>query len=211
MDYFSEEEQLEQLKQLLRQYGLALLAGLLLALLLTGGWHYWQKYQDTQRVRASVTFESMIAALEKNNTALLREKAEELVTGSKNTPYAMSARLIQARQAVSAGDLTSAASAFEAVLHKSHDRGLRDIARLRLARLRLAEGKPDAALLLLDGMEDLAFRGLQNSLRGEALLMAKKPAAAREALLLALPDLPDNNMIKILTQIKYNQLAAATG
>lgn len=209
-EYLTEEEQLQHLKQLARQYVPAILVGLVLAFALTSGWRAWQERQDRIRVLASTGFEEMLTAASANKTAAVTEDANILVNQYPKTVYASQAALMLAREAVHAGHLEKAAGYLETVIQRGQKTGLYSIALLRLARLRLANGNPAEALRLLDTVTDPAYAGLQNAIRGDALLASHQRTDAANAWQLALKQLPETGMLKSLVQMKYDALASSS-
>ena len=209
-EYMTEEEQLQHLKQLARQYLPAVLVGLVLAFALTTGWRSWQARQNHIRVLASTGFEAMLSAANQQKTAEVTEDATILLNQYPKTVYASQAALKLAQQAIVAGHLKEAANYLETVIQQGKKTGLYPIAILRLARVRLADGDTAEALRLLEKMTDPAYAGLQNVIRGDALLAAQQPVRATEAWLLALKQLPDTGMLKSLTQMKYDAIASST-
>jgi len=206
-EYLTEQEQLERLKQLVKQYGPAVVFGLLVAFIFTFGWHKWQDYQNRVRVEASIAYENLLTDVQKKDSAATDRDAANLVKEYGRTPYATLARFIQAREALDQGDSSRASTALVQAMHKSADRGLREIARLRLARLRASEGKGDEALALLNDVENPAFSGLRDTIRGDVLLLQKNLAGAREAYDLAFRELPaESGILKTLVQMKYDSL-----
>ncbi|HUA88104.1 MAG TPA: tetratricopeptide repeat protein, partial [Steroidobacteraceae bacterium] len=84
-------------------------------------------------------------------------------------PYTDQARLLVARVYVDTNELDKAAAELAAVASHSKDRELALIARQRLARVQIAQGKPDAALETLKGTDAGAFAPLYHQVRGDAL------------------------------------------
>jgi predicted negative regulator of RcsB-dependent stress response len=73
-----------------------------------------------------------------------------------------------ARVYVDGGDLDKAATELQAVTDHSKDNALALIARLRLARVEIAQKKPDAALATLNGLKAGAFEPRYHEVLGDA-------------------------------------------
>src|SRR5207253_2441040 len=84
------------------------------------------------------------------------------------SPYADQARLLAARVYVDSGELERAAGELANVAERSKDRDLALVARLRLARVQIAQGKPDGALATLGVVEPGAFAARFHEVRGDA-------------------------------------------
>ena len=80
----TDEETVELIREWLQQYGLTIIAGLVLGLGAIGGYRYWQNQQETQRLNESAQLDTLLQALEKNDLqaaaapydALLKESSD---------------------------------------------------------------------------------------------------------------------------------------
>ncbi|HET8730729.1 MAG TPA: tetratricopeptide repeat protein, partial [Moraxellaceae bacterium] len=102
-----EEEQIESLKRFWQDYGTPILVGVVLAAAVFVGWTYWQKSRLGEATKAAAVFQDMLAAVQRSqlnpddkaaNTDVQR-LAKTLKDDYSSTPYAVSAGLLQARQA----------------------------------------------------------------------------------------------------------------
>src|SRR6185295_17548456 len=101
------------------------------------------------------------------------------VTGEyADTPYAEQATLVLARLDVDAGNLAAAEAKLAKVADASKDPDLRTVARLRLARVQLAEGRYDAAVASLDAVAAPSVDARVLELRGDIKLAQGDKAAA---------------------------------
>ena len=208
-EYLTEQEQIQHLKQLARQYIPAILTGLVLAFALSTGWHAWQNHQDKVRMLASTGFEAMLAADQQGKTAEITEDASILINQYPKTIYASQAALLLAEQAVRHGRLKEATTWLNTVIERGHKTGLHAIASLRLARVQLALHDATSALQTLDTIKDPAFAGLQNAIRGDALIASHKPADAAKAWTLALQQLPTKGLLFSVLQMKLDALPSS--
>ncbi len=206
-EYLTEEEQLQQLKNWVKRYGLAILSGILIALILTTAWHRYQKHVENTFLHASTLYETMLQDQQQHKTRAVLNKANQLLKQYKNTPYAQMAGLMLARDAIENNQFAEAEQHLQWVMTHGIKNPLQEIARLRLARLFIAEKKPAQSLkLLADHQEkDSAFTGLINEIRGDALLAQNNPDAARAAYKIALSKIPASD--SSLLQMKYDALA----
>lgn len=205
-EYLTEQEQIQQLKQLARQYVPAILIGLLLAFGASYGWQQLKNHQNHIRLQASMVYEDML-------TAKIQNKPDEMITDAKTltekyprTIYAAHGALMLALDAVNRGELKQAEEALKSVLKKGRNTGLYTIALIRLARVDMANGDPKAALERLDTPLDPAFNGLANMVRGEAFAAQHETEAAVKAYRLALAQLPKTGLLTTLLQMKVDNL-----
>jgi predicted negative regulator of RcsB-dependent stress response len=108
---------------------------------------------------------------------------QQLIESYPSTTYAEFSRITLAKLKVEAGDLEAAKLRLEEEVKQGHDETLKELARLRLARILLARGEADAGLTLLKGTETTAgkFSALLEEVRGDLLIAAKRPEEARAA------------------------------
>ncbi len=180
-EYLSEREQAEQLKLWLRDNWLWLVAGVALGLGGLYGYRWWGEYRTTRSLAAEQRLSAMLDALTRNQREEGQKLAAEITTKYADTPYADQATLVLARLDVESGDLGRAAERLAQVMKDSRDPELALVARLRLARVQLAQGRYDAALATLDGVEAPEVAARVAELRGDVLLARQEPAAALAA------------------------------
>jgi predicted negative regulator of RcsB-dependent stress response len=205
-EYLSEKEQWEQIRTWVRENGLWVVAGVALAAAGLQGWRWWQGHLDERGTRASAAYTRMIDALEKGDRTQAFVRLGELERDYPSSPYADQAKLLAARVYVEGKELDKAARELETVMKTSRDHELALVARMRLARVEIAEGKPDEALTTLNAVEPGAFAARYHEVRGDAwYAKGDKGAALKEYRSAAgNPDLGD----AALLDLKIADLAA---
>lgn len=206
-EYMTEQEQIQQIKNWLKQYGLTIIAGIVIALAITTGWRYWQNYQNTLLTQASAVYDQLLLSRTQKNTATTKELAEKILAQYPKTPYAVMAALLLAQNEISNNHYSEAVNQLNWVLKHAHEKSLRQIARLRLARLMISQKQPDEALSLLKKIDDKHFGALIEEVRGDAYLAKDDKASARDAYKLALQQLPEAEMMRPILQMKVDNLA----
>jgi len=206
-EYLTEQEQIELLKQWVKQYSLVILLGLLLSLVTIYGWRYWQARQQRIMNHASMVYDEMLTARAQNNVTATQTQSSKLFTHYTSTAYAQLAAFMLARDAVNQKNYTEAEKQLNWVIDHSSTASFRQIARLRLARVLINENKTADALKILSSVEDKSFNGLTDEVRGDAWLAQKDTTKAREAYQLALKELPNAEVIRPLLQMKFDNLA----
>jgi predicted negative regulator of RcsB-dependent stress response len=169
-EYLNDKEQWERVLAWLREQGPWILAGVAVALGLFGGWRVWQNRMQQRDLAAATRYEQVINAFTHNDIVGGFRLADELVKTFPHTAYADQADLAVARVQVETKQLDQAASRLQHVLGSTKDAELALIARLRLARVQLAQGKADEALKTLDAAKPGAFAARYAEVRGDALL-----------------------------------------
>ncbi len=210
-EYLTEQEQIEQLKNWLKQYGPTIIAGIILAMAIVTCWHYWIRHQNKILTHASSNYDEMLMLRAQNNTNGATNQAQKLLNDYTKTPYAAMAALTLARVAVNNKNYAEAINQLNWVIDHSRDNAIREIARTRIARINLTENKPDEALALLEKVDDTAFMGLIDELKGDAYLLKKDTAKAKESYQLALQELPKEEVSqRPILQMKLDNLATAS-
>jgi predicted negative regulator of RcsB-dependent stress response len=188
-EYLSEKEQWEWIKSQLR----SLLPWVVLtAVLILGGsfgWKEWQKRQEAQAVAAGTKYEQILTAFEKNERTRALTLLGELTREHPQSPYVDQARLMEAKLAVQDEQLDKAATILQQIMTQNRDLQLAVVARLRLARVQLAQNKPDVALTTLNAAQSTgAFvarfqevRGDVYAAKGDTAAALKEYRAARES------------------------------
>lgn len=182
-DYLSEDEQWERAKAWLKAYIPWILGGVIVALAGLAGWNWWQDRQTRLGLDASARYEQMTDALQKNDPTRAKAIAAELEKQFPDSPYVDQAHLFEARLAVEANDLPKADALLRGIMDHTKDEQLALVARLRLARIQLAQNKPDDALATLSAKPAGAFEARFHEVRGDVLFAkGDKPGALKEYL-----------------------------
>lgn len=181
--YLTEEERVEALQRWWKENKSSLFMGLAMGLLIIIGWKYWQGHQQAQREQASLTYHLMGRAIAAKQPEEAVKMGQQLIESYPSTTYAEFARISLAKLKVEAGDLEAAKLRLEEEVKQGHDETLKELARLRLARVLLARGEADAGIVLLQGTQSTAgkFSALFEEVRGDLLIAAKRPEEARTA------------------------------
>jgi len=169
-DYLDEKEQWQQVLAWLREQGPWILGGVAIALVAFGGWHFWQNRIQQRDLAAASRYQQLMDALERHDIGGGVQLADALVKAFPGSAYADQANLAVARIQVESQQLDQAAARLQQVLSGTKDAELALIARLRLARVQLAQGKADEALKTLDAATPGAFAARYAEVRGDALL-----------------------------------------
>jgi predicted negative regulator of RcsB-dependent stress response len=178
---YTEQHEIEQLKAWWKEYGTALIAGVLLGTALLFGVKYWRQHLEQQRVTASELYAQMMQAGQQNRTDAVHDLGARLVADYSSTPYAGAAALTLAQTLYRAGKNDEAQQQLKWAVNNASDPAVVHAARLRQARLLAAAGNNDQALLLLNVSDTGGFEAEYAELRGDILVALKRPDDAREA------------------------------
>lgn len=206
-DYLTEQEQIELLKGWIKQYSLVILMGVVIAAVSITGWRYYQQHQNKTLNHASAVFDEMLTMRSQNNRDTTLVQANKLTDHYPKTTYGQMGAFMIARDAVLKKDFAGAQKNLDWVIDHSSVKAMRQIARIRLARVLIANNQADQAINKLDKIDDKTFIGMINEVRGDAYLAMKQTDKARDAYQQALSQIPDAEVVRPLLQMKYDNLA----
>jgi predicted negative regulator of RcsB-dependent stress response len=177
-EYLSEKEQWEQIKAWLRDNGLWIIAGIAVGAAALGGWRWYQDHVDSVGAQASAKYTQVVDAFGRGDRTQGFVLLGELERDYSSSPYVDQGKLMAARMYVDSGDLDKAVIELQTVTEHSKDPQLALLARLRLARVQIAQKKADAALATLNGMKPGAFELQYHEILGDAYYAKSDKATA---------------------------------
>ncbi len=164
--YNSEQDQVDALKAWWDKNGRSALTALAVFLLSVLGWQGWNDHRNEVAAAASSQYQQMTELMESNSPQAI-EVGRALLASYPDSIYAVMASMSMAKLAVADKDLDAAAAHLRSAMDNSDQPELAELARLRLARVELAQGNSDAALATLSGGKGGAA---SEELRGDILL-----------------------------------------
>jgi FimV-like protein len=167
-EYLSEKEQWEAIKSWLRENGLWIIAGVAVGAALLSGWNWYHSHTDEIGGQASAKYNQVLDAFAKGDRTQAFVLLGELERDYSSSPYVDQVKLSAARAYVESGDLDKAAHELQDVADHSKDSELALLAKLRLARVQIAQKKPDDALATLNSVTPGAFGPRFHEVRGDA-------------------------------------------
>lgn len=181
--YRTEAEQIQALKQWWNENGKAIIAGVVIGFAALFGWRGWQANLTTESLAASDIYQQMIGSARADQPETAQTHANTLLAEYKSTAYAHYAALLLAKYAAENTDYASAGEQLRRVMDTASQEQIRHIARLRLARVLLADNKFTDAQALLDGTDQGQFTPLYQELQGDIHIRQGNRDAARRAYL----------------------------
>ena len=175
--HLTEEEQIEAFKRWWKEHGVKAIAVIVIA---TAGYFGYTGYMSMQEKHAqahSALYDDLIktvaadADAKPNDAELanITKAAEAVIAEDKSALYADLARFQLAKLAVESNDLKAAEVNLQAVIDDSKTTSSVDLARLRLARVKAAQGLNEEAIALLDKGSSDAFSASYAETRGDIL------------------------------------------
>lgn len=166
----SNKEQAALFKQWVKEYGPSILIALVLGLGINYGWRYYKQSQARTAITASNLYNELVAYQFEKKTKLFNATATKLKQDYSATPYATLAELFAAKQAVIEKAYPKAITALQWVISNSKVAGMQQIARIRMARIQLQQGKNAKALTTLKTTNDKSFSAVIDQVKGDAFL-----------------------------------------
>lgn len=217
--HLTEEEQLEALKRWWSENGKTLTIAVAVALAGFWGWNQYQAHQEQKAEDSSAAFQKLVdginglegAADQATQKAELQVLASELASDHGDTLYGNFAQLYVAKQAVDDGNAEKAKEILLAVIDHPANDAVKDLARLRLARVTFSAGDADGALQLLQGKVSEAFASFYDEIKGDIHLAQENLSDARSAYQRAFDGLEASDfMRRNLLQLKLDNTKVAT-
>jgi predicted negative regulator of RcsB-dependent stress response len=220
--YASDDEQLEALKTWWQDNGTSFLTGIAIVLALLFGVRQWQNStveqsgaaSDLYQQIADVSSARMSQVVTEDDLLALQSYYSQLKNEYQNSIYTRYAALIMARFQAELNHVDAAAAELQWILDnpklgilQSADEELFLVARLRLAKINLAQGQPQEAIELLK-VEDIGnFAAVYAELEGDALLSLGDRDGARSAYQRALAAITNGN--PVLLNLKLQDLGVS--
>jgi predicted negative regulator of RcsB-dependent stress response len=186
-DLLSEKEQIDQIRSWWSEHGGYIIFGVAAGALLLFGWNYYQNSKLEAQLEASALYESLTNSVADGNLEQAEVAADELGTSFADTSYEAQSKLAMARLYMDKNRDQDAADALSALLEGSASPEVKQLARLRLARILLYQDKPQEVVDLLEGQDGAGFAPAYGEVLGDAyhaLDRIKDAEAAYQAVLL---------------------------
>ena len=167
--HHTDQDQINMLKEWWHNYGRALTIAIVAGLLLGYGWRFWHSHRQKTLQQASIQYQSLLSVLQSNPPDRLQSVqriTQNLKQEYPKTPYASLASLFLAKSNVDQKNYASAINDLTWVLQHSSDSTLKQLARLRIARIKLSENKADQALSILNTVEDPTYSPYIDLIKG---------------------------------------------
>lgn len=208
--YMTEDEQLEAMKTWWKRYNGIVIVAVSVVMLTISGFRYWTWHEAKVTQLASNTYEQLMLAFSNQDNKGVSGYAKLLLTDYNQTVYADAARLTLAKRFVAREKYAQAREELSYVALHSKMPALKQVAKIRLARLLAADKSYDSALSELKDITDLAYLPVINELKGDIYAATGRYRQAGEFYREAITAVQEKGMGNLFLEMKTNELAALT-
>lgn len=204
--YATEEEQVEALKKWWKENGKSVIGGVLIGVGILYGGKMWLDQQNAHMEMASAEYEAMIQELNQNNSNQASDRGASILGQYNDTAYAELTALAMAKIKIEEKDLVAAKSHLQWAMDNAKQEGIKQIARLRMARVLHAEENYDGALQLLNSADAGTFKSAYEELKGDIYADKGELSNARTAYNLALQTLEPTARSRRYIEMKLDDI-----
>lgn len=205
--YESEQEQIEAIKKWWAKNGKMVIAALLIGGSGLFAGLQWKNNVSATRAQASVEYQGMLMAMEAKDVQMAKDLGAKLLGDFAGTSYSTLAALMMAKVYVEEGDLSAASSYLRTAMDQTDMPEMKQVARIRLARLQLAQGNADEAMNTL-GKPIFGFDSVYYELKGDIQLAQGNSDQARASYQRALDEASERVDTRIL-KMKLDDLGGS--
>ena len=178
-DYLTDEEQVDRLKRLWKEWGLVVVLALVVGIGGTVGMDFYESHQSTRAEEASELYSSYLEAkgLGEPSTIYVEEITEEFGSSA----YFVFTMLQEAKTAADDADFEQALISLKDAQEAADGSPIADLVTLRRARVEFELEQYDAVLSTLTTIETVGFRWRALMLKGDVHFKRDELDSAREA------------------------------
>jgi predicted negative regulator of RcsB-dependent stress response len=178
-DLLSEKEQIDKMRAWWSDYGLYVVGGIVLGAAILFGINYYQTQKVNAEIAASALYDDLTEYVTGGDLEAAETTAAELDSDYGNSSYAAQSKLAMARLYMDKNRDQDAAEALNELLEMNGFEHIQHVARVRLAKVLLYQGRPEEVLTLLEGKENEAFAARYAEELGDAYVALGRYDEAR--------------------------------
>ena len=205
-EYLSEEEQIARMKSWWDENGTTVIVSVVVAVAAIVGWRWYDSYSTEQNYEASRLYSAYSEATGEDKQSAAAQLASEF----NGSAYHMFVLLQQASQAVAEDNLTAAEEHLETVRDTADDALLKDLARVRLAKIQYGLDRSEEALATLSSVSSEGYRSWAMEAKGDMHAARGEIELAHEAYTAAVASLTPGDQRPVL-DMKLKNVAAYEG
>ena len=206
----TEEEQLQAIKKWWLRYNTPILVLLSVVMLSVAGYRYWNWHHEKILTQASTVYERLMVSFSEHKNKEIRSYANQLIKEYGQTVYADAARMTLAKIYVTKDQDEKAKQLLDEVALHSEVPAFKQIAKIRIARLLVAQKSFDQALNEIAVIDDNAYMTIVNELKGDIFLEKGDYQQAIKLYKQAINEAKTHGIGNLFLEMKTNELAALT-
>ena len=208
--YMTEEEQIQAIKKWWSRYSSPILVVLSVLMLSVSGYRYWIRHQEKVTAEASTLYEHLMQSFSNHDVKDIRSYSNQLINRYSQTIYADAARMTLAKLNVEKNHLDLAKSLLQTVAIQSKNSAFKQIAKIRLARLMIANKQFTEALDQFAVIDDSSYMTIVNELKGDIFVQQRDYEQAIQAYKQAIDQAKAQGIGNLFLEMKTNELAMKT-
>lgn len=178
-EHYADQDQVEALKAWWKEYGTAVIVGVVSGALMIGGYRYWNYYKTSQSEKASAIYEQILDDVAVGKMENADKSAQLLINDYTISPYPAITSLMLANKYIEKKNYSKAKAYLLSTVNIANDKAMVHVARLRLARILFTqEDNAKEALALIDNKESNGFSSQYNELKGDIYMSTGNIAEA---------------------------------
>lgn len=169
--YLTEEEQVERIKHVLKKYNTHITVFISAILLSFGIFQYYNWHKNKQDSMLSTAYENMMVQVSNNNDEQIEVYAKKIIEISARSVYTDAALMTLANLNINNNNLQAAKDYLNRVKNFTP---LKEVAKIRMARIQNEENLFDEALETLNSVKVREFLPLVNETKGDIYARMKR-------------------------------------
>ena len=165
--------QIQAIKKWWSRYSSPILVVLSVLMLSVSGYRYWIWHQEKVTAEASTLYEHLMQSFSNHDVKDIRSYSNQLINRYSQTIYADAARMTLAKLNVEKNHLDLAKSLLQTVAIQSKNSAFKQIAKIRLARLMIANKQFTEALDQFAVIDDSSYMTIVNELKGDIFVQQR--------------------------------------
>lgn len=201
-----EQESFDKLKYFIRDWGKYIALFIVAVIIIYAANSGWNWYQNRDSLNAAKSYQAFNSAFDAKNVNNVYSIANSMESNYPRNEYTAMASMLAAKTAKSRADNATAEKYLNFVIDNAKDKGLVDVARLRLADVYIDSHKFNLVIPLLMAKHDKSFDALYYSKRGDLHVAQGHLDEARTAYKAALKIAGDNQSVAQVIQMRLDIL-----